>query len=267
MRRASSDMASVYGIEMKGRVPALETADLTVSYGVETIVENIFLVVPSRSVVSLVGPSGSGKSTLLKSFNRMTELVEGVKVKGDILLHGKSLLGPDVDPVAVRRRVGMVFQRPNPFPMTVFENVAFGPRVNRIPGDLNSLVEKSLRKAGLWGEVSDRLHESAIKLSGGQQQRLCLARALAVGPEILLMDEPASELDPLATRKIEELIHSLKEEYTIVLVTHNMQQAARVSDFTAFLLEGELVEYGPTRSLFTNPREEKTEAYITGRLG
>lgn len=258
-------MASVYGIEMNGEVPALETVGLSVSYGGEPIVRNVSLAVPARTVVSLIGPSGSGKSTLLKTFNRMTELEEGVRVDGDIRLNGKSLLGPEVDPVLVRRRVGMVFQRPSPFPASVFDNVAFGPRVNRLPEELNSLVERSLRKAGLWEEVSDRLFDSALKLSGGQQQRLCIARALAVGPEVLLMDEPASELDPQATRRIEELIHQLKLEYTMVLVTHNLQQAARVSDFTAFLSGGELVEFGPTEAVFTNPREKATEVYITGR--
>lgn len=259
-------MVSVYGIDERGGVPALETVGLSVSFGPEIIVRNVSLAVPPRSVVSIIGPSGSGKSTLLKTFNRMTDLDEGVKVEGSILLYGRDLRDPGVDPVEVRRRVGMVFQRANPFPTSVFENVAFGPRVNRIPGDLNGLVEKALRKASLWDEVNDRLFESAAKLSGGQQQRLCIARALAVGPEILLMDEPASELDPQATRSIEELIHTLKLEYTIVLVTHNLQQAARVSDLTAFLRRGELVEYGPTEAVFTNPREDETEAYITGRL-
>lgn len=258
-------MVSVYGIEGRGGVPALETVDLSVSYGAETIVKHVSLTVPPCRVVSIVGPSGSGKSTLLRAFNRMTDLEEGVKVKGDVLLHGQSLRAPGVDPVMVRRRVGMVFQRPNPFSTTVFSNVAFGPTVNGLTEDLNHRVEEALRKAGLWDEVSDRLFESARKLSGGQQQRLCIARALAVGPEVLLMDEPTSELDPQGTRRIEELIHDLKSEYPIVLVTHNLQQAARVSDFTAFLLDGELVEFGPTEAVFTNPRERATEAFITGR--
>lgn len=258
-------MASIYEIDREGNVPALEASRLTVSIAGQVVVRDVSLMVPARRVVAVVGPSGCGKTTLLKCFNRMNDLDERVTVEGEILLHGESLLGPDADPVAVRRRVGMVFQRPAPFPASIFENVAFGPRVNRIPGDLNRLVEQSLRKAGLWDEVSDRLFEPALELSGGQQQRLCIARALAVGPEVVLMDEPASELDPAATRKIEELIHSLKLEYTIVLVTHNLQQAARVSDYTAFLLRGRMVEYGPTESVFTNPRERETEAYITGR--
>jgi len=259
-------MSNTYGIDPGGGTPALETRNLTVSREARTVVKPLSMVVPSNRVVGLVGPSGCGKTTLLKSFNRMNDLDREIQVGGDVLLHGRSIYGPDVDVVEVRRRVGMVFQKPTPFPTSVYENVAFGPKVNRYDGDLNRLVEDSLRKAALWDEVSDRLHESALRLSAGQQQRLCIARALAVGPDVLLMDEPASDLDPGATQRVEELIHSLKQDYTIVLVTHNMQQAARVSDLTAFFYLGEMVEYGPTPSIFTNPREVRTEAYVTGRL-
>lgn len=259
-------MDNVYGIDLGDRTPALETRNLTVSRGSTIVVNDLSMVIPANRVVGLVGPSGCGKTTLLKSLNRMNDLDPEIEVRGDVLLHGESVYQPDEDPVEVRRRVGMVFQRPSPFPMSVFENVAFGPRVNRFQGDLDRLVEACLRKAALWAEVSDRLFELAPKLSAGQQQRLCIARALAVGPEVLLMDEPASELDPGAAQRIEELIHALKEEYTVVLVTHNMQQAARIADLTAFFHQGELVEYGPTSTIFTNPREARTEAYVTGRL-
>jgi phosphate transport system ATP-binding protein len=259
-------MTKAYGIDPGVGTPALETRNLTVSRDSRTVVKALSMVVPSNRIVSLVGPSGCGKTTLLRSFNRMSDLDPEIQVEGEVFLHGRRISGPGVDAVEVRRRVGMVFQRPTPFPNSVYENVAFGPRVNRFEGDLDRLVEDSLRKAALWDEVNDRLFDSALKLSAGQQQRLCIARALAVGPEVLLMDEPASDLDPGATQRVEELIHSLREDYTIVLVTHNLQQAARVSDLTAFFYLGELVEYGPTPAIFTNPREARTEAYITGRL-
>jgi phosphate transport system ATP-binding protein len=259
-------MASVYDIDLGGRDPAMEVQDLSVLFGAREVVKDVSLVVPQKRVVALLGPSGCGKSTLLKCLNRMNDLNPEAKVSGRVFLQGEDIYGASVDPVDVRRRVGMVFQRPCPFPKSVFENVAFGPVVNGMQGDLNHLVEDALKKAALWAEVNDRLDESATKLSSGQQQRLCIARALAVGPEILLMDEPASELDPWASQGIEELILALREDYTIVIVTHHLQQAARVSDFTAFLDEGELVEYGPTGALFTNPRERKTEAFVTGRL-
>jgi phosphate transport system ATP-binding protein len=259
-------VANVYGIDVGDGTPALEARSLTVSRDSRVVVNAVSMVIPPSRVVALVGPSGCGKTTLLKSLNRMNDLDPEVQVRGDVLLHGQSIYHPGVDPVEVRRRVGMVFQRPSPFPSSVFENVAFGPRVNRYQGDLSRLVEECLRKAALWPEVSDRLFEPARKLSAGQQQRLCIARARAVGREVLLMDEPASELDPGATQRIEELIHALKGEYTVVFVTHNMHQAARVSDLTAFFYMGELVEYGPTATIFTNPREERTEAYVTGRL-
>jgi phosphate transport system ATP-binding protein len=245
----------------------LETKDLSVLYGSTRAVKSINIKIPDRKVVAFIGPSGCGKSTLLRCFNRMNDLVPGARVEGEALFQGSNLYGPGVDSVDVRRRIGMVFQKPNPFPKTIYDNIAFGPRINGFVGNMDDLVEQSLRQAALWEEVKDRLRASALALSGGQQQRLCIARALAVEPEVLLMDEPASALDPIATQKIEELIYELKQEYTVVIVTHNMQQAARVSDYTAFLYMGELIEYGPTNRLFTNPREERTEAYITGRFG
>jgi phosphate transport system ATP-binding protein len=246
---------------------ALEARDLGVAYDGEDAVTDITLTIPRNRVVAFIGPSGCGKSTLLRCFNRMNDLIPAAEVRGEVLFHGTDLYGPDVDPVEVRRRIGMVFQKPNPFPKSVYENIAFGLRTNGYRGDVEEKVEWSLRHAALWDEVKDRLDRSALDLSGGQQQRLCIARALAVEPEILLMDEPASALDPIATGRIEDLIADLKKQYTIVIVTHNMQQAARVSDFTAFLYMGELVEYGDTDQIFTNPREKRTEQYITGRFG
>jgi phosphate transport system ATP-binding protein len=245
----------------------LEARDLSVLYGTTRAVKNVSISIPDRRVVAFIGPSGCGKSTLLRCFNRMNDLVPGARIEGEALFQGRNLYGDDVDPVDVRRRIGMVFQKPNPFPKSIRDNIAFGARINGYRGSMDELVERSLRQAALWDEVKDRLGESALALSGGQQQRLCIARALAVEPEVLLMDEPASALDPIATQKIEELIYELKQDYTVVIVTHNMQQAARVSDYTAFLYMGELVEYGATDRLFTNPREDRTEAYITGRFG
>ncbi len=246
---------------------ALETRRLSVSYNGTPAVRQVSIRIPTRRVVAFIGPSGCGKSTLLRCLNRMNDLVPAARIEGEVLFHDVNLYGPDVDPVEVRRRIGMVFQKPNPFPKSIYDNVAFGPRINGYRGDMDELVERSLRAAALWDEVADRLGDSALALSGGQQQRLCIARALAVEPDILLMDEPASALDPIATQKIEDLIYDLKQKYTVVIVTHNMQQAARVSDYTAFLYMGEVVEYGPTDELFTNPREDRTEAYITGRFG
>ncbi len=246
---------------------ALETRDLSVFYGDAAAVSRISLSIPRNRVVAFIGPSGCGKSTFLRCFNRMNDLIPVARIEGEVLFQGMNLYDPDVDAVEVRRRIGMVFQKPNPFPKTIYENVAFGLRINGFTGDLDEQVEASLRAAALWDEVKDRLRESALGLSGGQQQRLCIARALAVEPEILLMDEPASALDPIATGRIEDLIGDLKKDYTIVIVTHNMQQAARVSDYTAFLYMGELIEYGDTDRLFTNPQEERTEQYITGRFG
>jgi len=246
---------------------ALETRGLSVFYGATQAVKEISLTIPRNRVVAFIGPSGCGKSTFLRCFNRMNDLIPVARIEGEVMFQGTNLYAPDVDAVEVRRRIGMVFQKPNPFPKTIYENIAFGLKINGFQGDMDEQVERSLRNAALWDEVKDRLQESALGLSGGQQQRLCIARALAVEPEILLMDEPASALDPIATGKIEDLIGDLKQDYTIVIVTHNMQQAARVSDYTAFLYIGELIEYGDTQRLFTNPREERTEQYITGRFG
>ncbi len=258
-------MPTIHDIDTGGREPALEARGVSVFYGPKEAVKQASLVIPANRVVALIGPSGCGKSTLLRCFNRMNDLIVGARVEGEVRFQGKNLY--DDDAVDVRRRIGMVFQKPNPFPKSIYDNTAFGPRINGYEGDLDTLVEESLTRAALWDEVRDRLRDSAFELSGGQQQRLCIARALAVKPEIVLMDEPASALDPIATQRIEELIYELKKDYTIVIVTHNMQQAARVSDCTAFLYMGELIEYGPTETIFTAPREERTEAYVTGRFG
>ena len=238
-------------------------------YNGRQVLREVDLSVPPRMVLALIGPSGSGKSSLLRSFNRMNDFVVGVTHRGAILLAGQDVYGPAADPVGLRQRVGMVFQRPNPFPMSIFDNVAYGPRLRgRLGGrELRDLVAASLEQAALWDEVRHRLHAPALSLSGGQQQRLCIARALAVRPEVLLMDEPASALDPAATARIEDLIHRLKATYTIVIVTHNMQQAARVADRAAFLLGGSLVEEDTADRLFTAPRDPRTEAYVTGRFG
>jgi phosphate transport system ATP-binding protein len=248
--------------------PKLAVRGLNAWYGSTRALHDINLVVPPRSVMAAIGPSGCGKSTFLRCLNRMHELVPGARAEGTLLLDGKDLLGFDVDPVTLRRRVGMVFQRPNPFPtMSIRDNVAAGLKLNGVRGSHDEIVERTLRQAALWDEVKDRLGASALSLSGGQQQRLCIARALAVEPEVLLMDEPASALDPIATAKIEDLIHELRTRYTIVIVTHNMQQAARVSDRTAFFYMGELIEVGPTEKMFTNPSEKRTEDYVTGKFG
>lgn len=260
-------------INSNGRY-AIEMQNLNVYYGQFLAVRNVSLKIEARQITALIGPSGCGKSTLLRSINRMNELVPGARVEGQVLFHGQNLYDPSVDPVEVRRRVGMVFQKPNPFPKSIFDNVAYGPRVLgvRDKKKLAEIVERSLIQAALWDEVKDDLKKSGLALSGGQQQRLCIARALAVEPEIILMDEPCSALDPIATLRIEELMRELKANYTIVIVTHNMQQAARVSDFTAFMLSdetraGELIEYGETERIFTRPRDPRTEDYITGRFG
>ncbi len=238
-------------------------------YGSKQALRDISMEIYANQVTALIGPSGCGKSTLLRSINRMNDLIDNVRTHGQILLDGKNVYDPDVDVVALRKRVGLVFQKPNPFPKSIFENVAFGPRLNGIRSkeQLYHIAEESLKKAALWEEVKDILHQSALRLSGGQQQRLCIARAIAVNPEVLLMDEPTSALDPISTAKIEELIESLREDYTIVIVTHNMQQAARISQYTAFLYLGELVEYNKTTKIFTNPDKQETEAYVTGRFG
>jgi phosphate transport system ATP-binding protein len=249
---------------------AIQAEDFSFWYGKTQALQGISLDVPAQRVTALIGPSGCGKSTFLRSINRMNDLIPGTRHTGRILLDGESVHSTERDVVELRKRVGMVFQKSNPFPKSIYENVAYGARVNGLVStraEMDALVENSLRRAALWDEVKDRLPRSALGLSGGQQQRLCIARALAVSPEVILMDEPASALDPLATQKIEELIHELKDDYTILIVTHNMQQAARVSDFTAFFFMGELVEVGRTEEIFTNPRKEQTEAYITGRFG
>jgi phosphate transport system ATP-binding protein len=250
--------------------PAVEAREFSFWYGANQALHDITLQVPERRVTALIGPSGCGKSTFLRSINRMNELIPGTRHAGDIRLQGESIYRADRDVVSLRKRIGMVFQKSNPFPKSIYDNVAYGVRVNglaRRRADIDEIVERSLRGAALWDEVKDRLSGSALGLSGGQQQRLCIARTLAVQPEVVLMDEPASALDPIATQKIEELIYQLKDQYTIVIVTHNMQQAARVSDFTAFFYLGKLVEIGRTEEMFTKPREEQTEAYITGRFG
>jgi len=234
-------------------------------YGTKQILFDISMGIADKRVTALIGPSGCGKSTLLRTLNRMHETVNTSRLEGEILLDGQNILAQDV--TLLRRRVGMVFQRPNPFPKSIFDNIAYGPKINGFKGSLADLVEKSLRHAALWDEVKDHLHKSAYELSGGQQQRLCIARALAVEPEVLLMDEPCSALDPISTAKIEELMVELKNLTTIAIVTHNMQQAARVSDFTAFLLIGQIIEFSPTPQLFTTPSDPRTEAYITGRFG
>jgi phosphate transport system ATP-binding protein len=247
----------------------MSVKDLTVQYGETTALHAVSLDIPEHRVTALIGPSGCGKSTFLRCLNRMNDHVRGVRITGRVVMDGEPITSQDVDPVMLRQRVGMVFQKSNPFPKSIFENVAFGPRIHglRDPIELREIVERALRQSALWDEVSDRLEESALALSGGQQQRLCIARALAVEPEVLLMDEPASALDPIATAKIEELIQELKTDYTIVIVTHNMQQAARVSDYTAYFYLGRLVEFGLTDRLFTNPTQQETEDYITGRFG
>ena len=255
-----------------GEPVKLRTVELSVRYGSTLAIRDITLNFPANKVTAIIGPSGCGKSTLLRCFNRMNDLIPGARIEGQVLFNDMDLYAPGVDATEIRYRIGMVFQRPNPFPKSVYDNVAFGPRINGSTEDLNEQVQASLKQAALWDEVKDRLKKGALTLSGGQQQRLCIARALAVKPEVILMDEPCSSLDPIATLAIEDLIRSLSRQYTIIIVTHNMQQAARVSDETAFLTVGSdgagyLVEHGNTRQLFTNPTDERTEAYITGRFG
>ena len=258
--------------EVEEKPAKLRTIGLDVNYGVTPALKDINMNIPANRVTAIIGPSGCGKSTLLRCFNRMNDLIPDARVEGKVLFNEMDLYGPRVDATEIRYRIGMVFQRPNPFPKSVYDNAAFGLRVNGFNGNLDEMVQSSLKQAALWDEVKDRLKKSALTLSGGQQQRLCIARALAVQPEVILMDEPCSSLDPIATLAIEDLIRSLSSQYTIIIVTHNMQQAARVSDETAFLTVGSdgagfLVEHGNTRQLFTNPDDERTEAYITGRFG
>jgi len=247
----------------------LQIKDLNVFFGEKQVLHQINLNIPANKVTAIIGPSGCGKSTLLRSINRMNDFLEDVRVEGEIIFDGSNIYDESVDPVVVRRRIGMVFQVPNPFPKSIFENVAYGLRIQgwKDKKAIEEQVVKSLQAAALWDEVKDRLHSSAFDLSGGQRQRLCIARAIAVEPEILLMDEPASALDPIATARVEELIRSLIEKYTIVLVTHNMQEAARTSDYTAFLLLGRLIEFGLTNQIFTNPQKKETEDYLTERFG
>ncbi|SMD04413.1 phosphate ABC transporter ATP-binding protein PstB [Sporomusa malonica] len=247
----------------------IQVNKLKLYYGDVLALKKISIDIAENSVLALIGPSGCGKSTFLKTLNRMNDLIDSVKIEGEVLLDGENIYHPKIDTVMLRKRVGMVFQRPNPFPMSIYDNIAYGPRIHGLTKRslLDEIVEKSLTGSALWGEVKDRLHSSAMGLSGGQQQRLCIARLLAVDPEVLLMDEPCSALDPISTMKIEELVTELKSSYTIVMVTHNMQQAARVSDYTGFFLNGDLVEYDKTDAIFTRPQDKRTEDYITGRFG
>jgi phosphate transport system ATP-binding protein len=259
---------------MPGLAAKVSIQDLAVYYGDFRAIQDINIDIPENHITAIIGPSGCGKSTLIRALNRMTDLVPNARATGEIQLDGQNILAPDVDVVDVRRRIGMVFQRPNPFPKTIYDNVAFGPQLYAVRGPaLDEVVEKSLRAAALWDEVKDKLRQSGLSLSGGQQQRLCIARALAVEPQVILMDEPASALDPIATIKIEELLQQLKENYTIVIVTHNMQQAARASDFTAMMMltdnlkTGTVIEFSPTNEIFTRPKDKRTEDYVTGRYG
>jgi len=253
----------------------MQTRNLHVWYGDFLAIRDVSLDIPRHRITAIIGPSGCGKSTLLRAFNRMNELIPGTRVEGQVLFNNQDIYAPEVDPVEVRRRIGMVFQKPNPFPKSIYDNVAYGPWINGVRDRrvLDEIVERSLRQAALWDEVKDKLRQSGLALSGGQQQRLCIARALAVEPEVILMDEPASALDPIATLKIEDLMQELKQNYTIVIVTHNMQQAARVSDFTAMMMltedrkSGTIIEVGPTQVIFTRPKDRRTEDYITGRFG
>jgi phosphate transport system ATP-binding protein len=250
-------------------VEKIHTENMSLHYGTKRALNNISIKIPEKKVTAFIGPSGCGKSTFLRSLNRMNDLIDGVKIEGDILIDDVNIYDKNIDVVTLRKKVGMVFQKSNPFAKSIYENIAYGPRINGLKDkkQLDEIVEKALRNAAIWDEVKDRLGDSALGLSGGQQQRLCIARTLAVNPEIVLMDEPASALDPLSTSKIEELIVELKENYTIVIVTHNMQQAARISDMTAFFYLGELIEYDKTKKIFTNPDKKQTEDYITGRFG
>ena len=268
--QADNQAGTIRTPDAEPRNPRIVASDVSVFYGPKQALFDVSIDIAEKSVTSFIGPSGCGKSTFLRCLNRMNDTIEGCRVTGTIRLDGADIADPALDPVELRARVGMVFQKPNPFPKSIYENVAYGPRIHglaRARADLDIIVEKSLQKAGLWSEVKDRLHEPGTGLSGGQQQRLCIARAIAVSPEVILMDEPCSALDPIATARIEELIDELRENYTIVIVTHSMQQAARVSQRTAFFHLGNLVEEGPTDMIFTGPQEKRTQDYITGRFG
>ncbi len=276
-RIAEASRGALSRDDIDRRAKVFSVTDLGVSYSGKSALEEVNLNVFRNTVTAFIGPSGCGKSTFIRCFNRMNDLIPGAKVQGTVLYHGADLYGSDIDPVEIRRRIGMVFQKPNPFPKSIYDNIAFGPRVLDMPGNLDERVEGALRQAALWDEVKDRLKDGALGLSGGQQQRLCIARALAVEPDVILMDEPASALDPISTTRIEDLMHELKREYTIVIVTHNMQQAARVADMTAFFSvvvaedgsarRGVLVEYDTTTKIFTTPSDKRTEDYVTGRFG
>jgi phosphate transport system ATP-binding protein len=247
--------------------PVLETKDLNVFYGDNQAIDDVSLKFPKQNITAIIGPSGCGKSTLLRSLNRMNDFVSGTRTEGTVSYRGIDVYRDDVDPMEIRHRISMVFQKPNPFPKSIYKNISWAPSIHGYDGEVDELVETCLKQAALWDEVKNRLNDSALALSGGQQQRLCIARAIAIDPQVVLMDEPCSALDPTATSRIEDLIHELKDDYTIVIVTHNMQQAARVSDYTAFLYKGELIEWARTDELFTNPEKEMTQDYITGRFG
>jgi phosphate transport system ATP-binding protein len=275
--------ADVIGEHKKSEIPAkiapnaeFDVSELNMFYGSAQALKNVNIQIYQKQITAIIGPSGCGKSTFLRCFNRMNDLVPGARVEGKVLFRGRDLYAPNIDPVAVRKTVGMVFQKPNPFPKSIFDNIAYGARINDIKGNMNEIVERALVQAELWDEVKDKLKQSGLALSGGQQQRLCIARTLAAQPEVILMDEPCASLDPIATLRIEDLMRELKKDFTIVIVTHNMQQAARVSDYTAMMMitekaegnrTGTVIEYGETRQLFTKPQDERTEDYITGRFG
>ena len=268
----SSQVSQENILKFDGISPILDIKNISVSYGNITALENVTFQVPEKNVIALIGPSGCGKSTLIRCINRMNDLIPSANVEGSVIFHGQNIYQENMDPTEIRYRIGMVFQKPNPFPKSIYDNIAFGPRVNGFNGDLDEIVEISLRRAALWEEVKDRLNNSGLSISGGQQQRLCIARALAVNPEVILMDEPASALDPISTQSIENLIKELSKDITIIIVTHNMQQAARISDYALVMMAGEerigrLIEYGENKQVFDNPKDPRTEAYVTGRIG
>ena len=268
----SSQVSQENILKFDGISHILDIKNISVSYGNITALENVTFQVPEKNVIALIGPSGCGKSTLIRCINRMNDLIPSANVEGSVIFHGQNIYQENIDPTEIRYRIGMVFQKPNPFPKSIYDNVAFGPRVNGFNGDLDEIVEISLRRAALWEEVKDRLNNSGLSISGGQQQRLCIARALAINPEVILMDEPASSLDPISTQSIENLIKELSKDITIIIVTHNMQQAARISDYALVMMAGEerigrLIEYGENKQVFDNPKDPRTEAYVTGRIG
>ena len=268
----SSQVSQENILKFDGISPILDIKNISVNYGNITALENVTFQVPEKNVIALIGPSGCGKSTLIRCINRMNDLIPSANVEGSVIFHGQNIYQENMDPTEIRYRIGMVFQKPNPFPKSIYDNIAFGPRVNGFNGDLDEIVEISLRRAALWEEVKDRLNNSGLSISGGQQQRLCIARALAINPEVILMDEPASALDPISTQSIENLIKELSKDITIIIVTHNMQQAARISDYALVMMAGEerigrLIEYGENKQVFDNPKDPRTEAYVTGRIG